>query len=72
MTLNEWGKACHTVEGMSDNTIYIARETVAAMARRAMSEARDYQEQSETRARGCALREIAERIEARLMSVTRP
>jgi predicted ATPase len=72
MTLEEWKKALSIVEAMTDDAIYIARDTVAAMAHRAHNESRELMAETDCRAAGYVLRGIAERLEDRILSVTRP
>ncbi len=72
MTLEEWKKAARNVEAMSDGAVYIARQTIAAMVTRAQSESRELMCFSDCRAQGHVLRGVAERLEDRLLSVTRP
>ena len=72
MTLEEWKEACATIEAMTDHAVYIARDTVAAMVTRSYKESRELMEFTDCRATGHVLRGIAERLEDRLLSVTRP
>lgn len=60
-----------TVEAMTDDAIYLLRAAIGALAARMTATAREYQDHQETRARGYAMRESAQRVTARLERVTR-
>ena len=64
--------AAQIVEQMSDDALCLFRAAIAALADNMTQTAREYQDQSETRARGSAMRESANRVRDRLESVTRP
>jgi hypothetical protein len=71
-TPHAYQAAAQTVENMTDDAIYLFRMAIAALADRMAQTAREYQDQAETRARGYAMRESANRVRDRLESVTRP
>jgi hypothetical protein len=72
MTLNEWKEVCERVERLSDDKIYSKRGAIAAMMHRAYNESREFMDFTDCRAQGYILRGIAERLEDKLTSVTRP
>jgi hypothetical protein len=65
-------KMLNDLDIMTDNDIYAARYEIAGAIVNAKGLAAFYAKEASTRAQGLAMRDIALRAEARLLSVTRP
>ena len=65
-------KLADAIEAMPDAAVYYLRMSIAHIIDRMRQDAREYSDHAETRGRGAAMRESAERIAARLERVTRP
>ena len=71
-TIDHAVKLADAIDAMPDAAIYYLRMSIAHIVDRLNQNAREYSDHAETRARGAAMRESAERITARLERVTRP